>query len=84
MVDLEKVRYPSITPHTHNTNTVVALAQAETEVKLGLQVGTRLTDTFNRTFQTHCMSMEIVLTLKPPRYQDQECSWPDHEISFQS
>ena len=43
MVDLEKVRYPGIT-HRHNTNTVVVLAQAETEVKLGLQVGARLTD----------------------------------------
>ena len=29
--------------HRH-TNTVVALAQAETEVKLGLQVGARLTE----------------------------------------
>ena len=30
--------------YTRNTNTVVALAQAETGVKLGLQVGARLTD----------------------------------------
>ena len=47
MVDLEKVRYPCITDrqtHTPNTNTVVALAQAETEVKFGLQVGARLTE----------------------------------------
>ena len=44
MVDLEKVRYPGITHRHHNTNTVVALAQAETEVKLGLQVGARLTE----------------------------------------
>ena len=44
MVDLEKVRYPCITDTTHNTNTVVALAQAEIEVKLELQVGARLTD----------------------------------------
>ena len=43
MVDLEKVRYPCITD-TRHTNTVVALAQAETEAKLGLQVGARLTD----------------------------------------
>ena len=46
MVNLEKVRYLSQTDtQTHrNTNTVVALAQAETGVKLGLQVGARLTD----------------------------------------
>ena len=43
MVDLEKVRYPCITD-TRHTNTVVALAKAETEAKLGLQVGARLTD----------------------------------------
>ena len=43
MVDLEKVRYPCITD-TRHTNTVVALAQAETGVELGLQVGARLTD----------------------------------------
>ena len=50
MVDIEKVRYPSLHTHTHthqadtNTNTVVALAQAEIEIKLELQVGARLTD----------------------------------------
>ena len=47
MVDLEEVRYPSTDTHSdtrHKTNTVVALAQAETEVKLELQVGARLTD----------------------------------------
>ena len=50
VVDLEKVRYPSTHTQTlrhsdtMNTNTVVALAQAETEVKLELQVGARLTD----------------------------------------
>ena len=48
VVDLEKVRYPSLhtkqqTPDT-NTNTIVALAQAEIENKLELQVGARLTD----------------------------------------
>ena len=44
VVDLEKVRYPCITqtPDTMNTNTV--MAQAETEVKLELQVEARLTD----------------------------------------
>ena len=42
MVDLEKVRY--LSSYT-NKNTVVALAQAEIEVKLELQVGARLTDT---------------------------------------
>ena len=41
MVDLEQVRYPSL--YT-NTNTVVAFAQAETEAKLELQVGARLTE----------------------------------------
>ena len=30
--------------HTRHTNTVVALAKAETEVKLELQVGARLTE----------------------------------------
>ena len=49
MVDLEKVRYPSITDKTHTmtTNTVGALTQAETEVKLELQVGARLTESAN-------------------------------------
>ena len=43
MVDLEKVRYPSITykTHTMTTSTVGALTQAETEE---LQVGARLTE----------------------------------------
>ena len=53
MFDLEKVRYPSMTLHTHtdttqNTNTVVALAQAENKVRLGWLASlgwARLTDT---------------------------------------
>ena len=40
--------YHTQTPHTPNTNTVVALAQAETEVKLELQVGARLTERYCR------------------------------------
>ena len=41
MVDLEKVRYPrsdthtDTQTHTHKTNTVVALAQAGNEARLG-------------------------------------------------
>ena len=48
VVDSEKVRYLCIlythTTHYTHTNTVVALAQAEIEVKSKLQVGARLTD----------------------------------------
>ena len=45
MVDLEKISFPSShPPNTMNTDTVVALAQAEIEVKLELQVGARLTE----------------------------------------
>ena len=44
MADLKKVRYPCITLHITHTNTVVALAQAEIEVKLELQVVARLTE----------------------------------------
>ena len=51
MFDLEKVLYPSMTLHTdttQNTNTVVALAQAENKVRLGWLASlgwARLTDT---------------------------------------
>ena len=47
MVDLEKVRYPSQTDTQtrRNINTVVAMAQAEIEVKWELQGGVRQTDT---------------------------------------
>ena len=43
MIDLEKVRTTQTPPW--NTNTVVALAQAEIEVKWELQGGVRQTDT---------------------------------------
>ena len=54
--------YHTQTPH-RNTNTVVALAQAEIVVKLKLQVGARLTEKLKKLFEKWDEFLQTSLTL---------------------